>query len=79
MTYSASAQIGQDIMAKKKELTGKITHYASSNGVMFSFQPMKKSKEQNDFVHDFSSESDLAFEIWKAFKDSVVKITITKE
>ena len=58
----------------KFEVTGKITHYPSRDGVSFDFQ--KLDKKDTEKMIEFSYP--LLFEIWKSFKNNKIKISITK-
>jgi hypothetical protein len=59
------------------EIIGKISHYASQGNVVFSFQQIdpKKDTGLNDVV---AYDLNIPFEIYKKFKDRVVKITVEK-
>lgn len=61
------------------KITGKVTHYASREGVIFNFQKLneKRSKENGEDSFDFG-DNDLAFEIWQRFKGNKVKIIVEK-
>ena len=61
------------------EIVGKVNSYVVDTRVDFSFKK-KDTKKKTDLVgdeYDFVS-TNLPFEIWKKFKGSDVKVTITK-
>lgn len=58
------------------EIEGKVTHYPSSQGVIFNFQTTTTDKDGVDTIKDWTY--DLAFEIWSKYKDSKVKVIIDK-
>ena len=64
-------------MASKIEVYGKVNHYATQDGVIFSlvtYDPKKKDSTDSPMISEFNYN--IPFEIWSKYKDKNVKITI---
>lgn len=64
------------------KIIGKVTHYPTEGEVKFGFNkyyPKEKKKEglKEGLIEEYNSN--LAFEIWKKFKNSEVVITVNKK
>ena len=60
-------------MAKVYE--GNVSHYGGVEGIVFRFREDEKDEKGNEV---YKPNLDLAFEIYKAFRDKKVKVTIER-
>lgn len=61
-----------------KVLYGYVNHYVNSEGISFSLHEIDKKNIDDENAVNIYNPLNVNFEIWKAFKNNKVKITIEK-